>query len=133
MVEFKKEFVNVVWTDELIGKECWVADAITNLIKYVTQEKTRQKIVGPSSNPDYPFATEGSYYQFCYYDPDICNATCAEDWRVGDVLVNEEMREEALITQYNGSIESTWYVNGHWHSQKELLEQGWRKKNVGVD
>ena len=67
---FDQKFVHFMWSNELEGKECFVADDIDSLMRDVLSGKNTFIITGNSHNASMPFRTnDGSNWQFTYYDP----------------------------------------------------------------
>ena len=71
MPKFEKKYVHFMWSDELKGKKCFIADSIGQLKSRVEQQDEGyiDTIIGENSQ-DYPFYTkEGDFFALAYYDP----------------------------------------------------------------
>ena len=72
MPKFEEKYVHFMWSDELKGKKCFIADHIGGLKRRVEEQDERyvKTIIDSSLNEDFPFNTYGQiHYSFCYYDP----------------------------------------------------------------
>ena len=73
MPKFEKKFVHFMWSDELEGKKCFVADSIGLLYSFVERnlKSYRYEIIGKGDGK-YPFKINGpgnASMVFCYHDP----------------------------------------------------------------
>ena len=66
MIEFEDKYVHFRWTEELKGKDCFVADDIATLCSAF--ENGTRRTVTDKFNECYPFEARGGF-RFAYYDP----------------------------------------------------------------
>lgn len=65
---FNKKFVYFMWDDGLIGKDCFTASSIKELITKVNERDVKCQ-VKKGDNDEFPFKANIFQYKFAYYDP----------------------------------------------------------------
>lgn len=68
---FDKKFVHFMWSDDLKGKPCFVADDIDDLQEEVMKGASTHIVHALDQDvlTSFPFETITDYYRFAYYDP----------------------------------------------------------------
>lgn len=69
-MEFKPEYVRIMWSEEMEGNRCFVSDRISDL-KRIVEEGLLDSYgrVEPTDSRDFPFRSNGSLWRFAYFDP----------------------------------------------------------------
>ena len=92
MPKFEKKYVHFMWSDELEGKKCFIADRMGELKIRVEQQDEQyiHTVIGENSD-NYPFYTnKNGFYAFAYYDPYYELKVAHEQGKTIQYLVGEK-------------------------------------------
>lgn len=119
---YDKRFVHFEWTDELVGKKCFLGNNITELLgKVETSNPIHLFEVEKTPDPDRPFQRARvqfrEYYRFAYYDP---NYEIKVAYLQGKVIQCKEDNRGWFDTQRTeGYQEPDWE---HWEFRLKFEE-----------
>lgn len=100
---FDKRFVYFLWEDKLIGKDCFTANSIKELITKVNECDVKCQ-VKKGDNDEFPFKADIFQYKFAYYD------------------LNYDIK---IAYNEGKQIQFQSLVDGSWCDCGELSEDSW--------
>ncbi len=107
MPKFEKQFIYFMWDDKLKGKECFVADNISNL-KSAFERDYRETIIG-THDEAFPFEIEeDAYYRFAYYDK---NYDVKKAYEEGEVI-QYKAKDTGRWCDWNDSLGKCTFADG---------------------